>query len=408
MFYHDMHTGLVTRLWQAGFIVVSLDQRGWGDSGGRVDLMNPEKEVRDVSTVLTWALTHLPVLWREGRPMVGAVGGSYGGGFQTLLAFLDPRVQAITPWVTWYDLRYSLAPNGVVKSLHADALYTGGTLYGRMEPWITQAFLEAQAGRLSRETMDRLYKRSPARFYEDGRIPHADAFFVQGAPDTLFNLTEGYWNLRCFQERGRDARLWVVPNGHLIPEIQGPPASSFCGPLDPFEAVVAWYREKLKGEALAASRIPRVCADLGGGTAYQGEDLPFGGKAFTLPPQSFFLPSPQGLFAPLWTPEEDVAVVGLPQVELELEAIGPDPILFLGLAVGKEGRFKALNDQFLPLRGKGSYRGLLPGVSGLVKGGETLGLLLTGFRPEYFSHGSRLPALAHLQGRVEVPVVTGR
>ncbi|MBW6396058.1 hypothetical protein KZX47_12980, partial [Thermus sp. SYSU G05001] len=42
----------VFRLWEAGYHVISFDQRGFGDSGGYVRVMDPDVEIRDVQAIL--------------------------------------------------------------------------------------------------------------------------------------------------------------------------------------------------------------------------------------------------------------------------------------------------------------------------------------------------------------------
>ena len=79
-FYGDMHHGMVSRMWQAGYVVVTIDQRGWGDSGGQVRIMDPDKEIRDFRSVIDWAEANLPVTRDAKGALTGAVGGSYGGG----------------------------------------------------------------------------------------------------------------------------------------------------------------------------------------------------------------------------------------------------------------------------------------------------------------------------------------
>jgi pimeloyl-ACP methyl ester carboxylesterase len=44
-------------------------------------------------------------------PVVGMIGGSYGGAVQFAAAAEDPRIDAIIPMITWNNLAYSLAPN---------------------------------------------------------------------------------------------------------------------------------------------------------------------------------------------------------------------------------------------------------------------------------------------------------
>ena len=103
--------------WHAGYWVISYDQRGFGDSGGDVHLMDPDYEVRDFSDVIDWAQAHLPRLaGAPDDPLIGAVGESYGGGVQILDSFRDPRIDAIVPIAAWYDLGMRWRPTGAVKS----------------------------------------------------------------------------------------------------------------------------------------------------------------------------------------------------------------------------------------------------------------------------------------------------
>src|SRR4051794_41173255 len=112
-----------------GYGVISFDQRGFGASGGQAHVENPAYEgydvrrlVRLVST-LRWVRQDGP-----GDPRLGAIGGSYGGGYQFLGAFEELRLRgkpvfdALAPEITWNDLHNSLAPHDVVRTEWASAL----------------------------------------------------------------------------------------------------------------------------------------------------------------------------------------------------------------------------------------------------------------------------------------------
>ena len=85
-----------------GYFVATFDQRGFGESGGRANVQDPQIEGRDIKTLLDWAegaLTpHLAYL--RGDPLVGGIGLSYGGGFQLIGAAVDPRFDALVPMIT--------------------------------------------------------------------------------------------------------------------------------------------------------------------------------------------------------------------------------------------------------------------------------------------------------------------
>jgi predicted acyl esterase len=89
-----------------GWYVISFDQRGFGESGGLANVMDPEIEGKDVKAIIDWAQANLPRLAyrRNGSgvqdPVIGAVGLSYGGGYQTIGAGVDKRLDALVPTAT--------------------------------------------------------------------------------------------------------------------------------------------------------------------------------------------------------------------------------------------------------------------------------------------------------------------
>lgn len=51
--------------WKEGYWVISYDQRGHGNSEGMINLLSPDREIRDVSTIIDWAMENLPNLTTE-------------------------------------------------------------------------------------------------------------------------------------------------------------------------------------------------------------------------------------------------------------------------------------------------------------------------------------------------------
>ena len=68
--------------------MLSFDQRGFGESGGQAHIEHPDVEGKDVqgsstsSPAQDWVAKEGP-----GDPVLGAIGGSYGGGYQFVGAF---------------------------------------------------------------------------------------------------------------------------------------------------------------------------------------------------------------------------------------------------------------------------------------------------------------------------------
>ena len=95
-----------------GYNVVTWDPRGEFASGGVLQLDSPEFEARDVSAIIDWVVKQPATQFPDSStdPLLGMVGGSYGGGIQWVTAARDPRVDAIVPVISWNTLNSSLYP----------------------------------------------------------------------------------------------------------------------------------------------------------------------------------------------------------------------------------------------------------------------------------------------------------
>lgn len=229
--------GTLERLLDAGYGVLTWDQRGFGCSGGVVQLASPEHEARDVSALIDWAVAHAPVqLDGDGDPVVGMSGASYAGGIQLVGAALDPRIDAIAPELSWFDLRRSLYGGRVVNQGWGALLYASGTLTantGGLDPscetvqrsgrpqrgglarWLDAAFVSAVGtNRLRDSSLDRLGRRSPAVYGERHPV-RTPTLLVQGTVDTLFDLGEAADLLADLRAAGTPARLVAFCGGHV-------------------------------------------------------------------------------------------------------------------------------------------------------------------------------------------------
>lgn len=248
------------RLLDNGYAVISIDQRGFNDSSGTVRVMDPNFEGRDLLQILDWAETHLDYLAHDRHPagefnlVAGATGGSYGGMYQLLLHNIDPqhRLDVLTPDITPHDLRYSLGPNGTIKSAWDLLLIAGGEgganqpLVGGLDPAIKETLLRGAAFNvIHKGALPFFYYHSAAYFLEakpaDQLEPMAfltapiaggltydfpavppepvDILFSQGMRDTLFNFNEGWRNFLGYRALGGDVRLMGHESGHVLPEI---------------------------------------------------------------------------------------------------------------------------------------------------------------------------------------------
>lgn len=303
-------TGFVERLVNAGYYVITIDHRGFGESGGQIRLQSPDFEGQNLIQILDWA-EDLPGLKRRanGKMVVGSWGDSYGGLYQFLLAGADPqhRLRVLAPDITPHDIAEVTAPNGVLKSGYSLAVVaqgelsqvTNGQLLTRPGPGQDPVIYEtvvmsALTNNMSDTARNFLRYHSP-RYFCDGEpagpqsftlgvpdprnVPPTpyeplDVLLTQGMRDTFFNVNEALDNYRCIKATGGDVRLLTHETGHILPiTITAVPGNleealdpffaalstpnfqdadkigrRFCGSINIDDVQFAWFEEKLMGK----------------------------------------------------------------------------------------------------------------------------------------------------------------
>lgn len=143
---------------------------------------------------MDWAEKNLPQLAiNQNGVRTGMIGESYAGGVQYLASALDPRLQAIVPITTWYDIVNSLAPNGVPKSNWISFLNLIGDWWNwnKFDPELKQAYRSTQQGQLDPSSYHFLQRHQAKWFCEHNQKPQANALIIQGFRDVLFPFNEG-------------------------------------------------------------------------------------------------------------------------------------------------------------------------------------------------------------------------
>jgi len=442
--------------WEAGYWVVFYDQRGFGGSQDKVNMMDLEKEVQDPSTVLDWALQHLPGIAQldDGDPAVGMIGESYGGASQIMASFHDARLKALVPIATWHDLADGIAPNKHVRTNWGAILFTLPAITsGFSTQGLRKPLRSAIGGTLKPELEEMLRARSPRAFCENGQYPQGDALLVQGFRDTIMTMDQALNNLECFEKGERDVRLLAIQGGHILPwpvqRWSGKPLFNtdkkvHCGDLvkSPEEMILAWWDEKLRG---GEPEVPEYCVTLGYKDGSVVSDFPSEGTSFTvgrnriLIPfaglfEGFMVPSdhvgdtikqfwqgmdlryydPQGgLFRPRFIPlyvvdDDEEVLLGTPEIDLTVSgsATRVSTRLFLGVGVQNrnERRVKIASEQITPLPARGRYQQDLAPVSMKLKRGDRVGLVVYGYNWQYFWNPSFWTSLAYVQGQVTLPL----
>lgn len=227
----------------AGFGVLSFDQRAHGESTGVAHVMNPAFEGQDVVKIvdliagLDWVEKE-----RRGDPVLGSVGGSYGGGFQFAGAFAElrehgrTRIDALAPEITWWDLKQSLAPDNVPRVQWLQLLFASGG--HKLPPAIQDAFRSSistgvwPTGEQGRQVDAFFAKNGPSWQVSRGRRLDIPVLLGQGLTDNLFPLQQGLRNFdRALTRKARSQSMLVGYNGgHTLPSVLPP---GFGTPGDP-------------------------------------------------------------------------------------------------------------------------------------------------------------------------------
>ncbi|MGC5011943.1 alpha/beta fold hydrolase [Streptosporangium sp. DT93] len=259
------------RLAQDGYAVLTWSARGFGRSSGEIALNSPDYEVKDVRQLVDWVAKRPEVrLDAAGDPRVGIAGGSYGGAIALMAAAHDPRIDAIVPQITWYDLADALFPNatgqgpgsGVFKRMWAGLFFSRGgpsagpgglaalgggsgatdggddsdsdsddgggggaarpgttrpltaqeVRCGRFLPEICEMYQGiAESGRATPEAVETLRRSSPVSVAGRIRIP---TLLLQGRRDSLFTLGQADANARAVAATGAPVEVAWFDGGH--------------------------------------------------------------------------------------------------------------------------------------------------------------------------------------------------
>ena len=460
----------VRLLWDAGYAVVSFDERGFGrgddgDDGnsGLIQIMDPDFEIIDAISVMDWiddpanGIADIIARDENNNMIAGAIGGSYGGGYQLLLAALDDRLDAITPTATWYNLLQSLLPNEVIKKGFSSGLCllidTDGAESGtRTASACAQASDSGSMGGAAARYRDDIASERDAleeAFQNHGMIEierrhneeagftmrPVDTLLVQGGRDVLFSLNQSYENYRFLNSiEGADVRLLSMENGHGLPTrmnpgSQGALGPTACGPFSGTLAIRAWFDLKLRGNTALRNVVPpEICLSLDNTTGVlldefpvaTGSDSRFDNWAVTIPETDVtaqdnnIMSQGGGAFFALDAIDQDgLVLAGIPTgtfslapTNLAAEQNGGSTV-FIGVGIRRGGEVFLVDDQVQPLRTTPqemdtSGELFLVGISENLQQGDEVGVLIYGNFDVYETGAGAVPANYGLNNNVTI------
>jgi ABC-2 type transport system ATP-binding protein len=225
----DPGGGSIAPFVQAGYNVLTWDPRGFGGSGGTVEIDSPDFEGRDAQALIDFIAKQPEAqLDAPGDPRLGMSGGSYGGGIQLVLAGLDPRVDAIAPTIAWNSLVTSLFKSGKIKlgwglalsglgvpfAVAPGIVSTAGPQAGQQSPEFYSTVIDGLAtGGVSDSNRQWFAAHGPDYLLSNIKVP---TLLIQGTVDTLFTLDEANRNFEALQKNGVPLKMMFFCGGHGV------------------------------------------------------------------------------------------------------------------------------------------------------------------------------------------------
>jgi predicted acyl esterase len=223
------------------YVVLTLDARGHGESGGQSTLVG-SRELADYAAALSWLRLRPGV----SDAKVGAMGFSLGGGsVWKLLTAAGTRLAAAVPIMTWTSLYEALLPQSFAKA--------GLVAYFRSllppERWDPSVLALADDALLSRN-LSRIQEfareRSIRNDLEKIRTP---VFMIQGRRDYAFDMDQA---LSAFGRLKGPKRLYLGDLGHT--PAPNPPAEQAYY----LTQARLWFDRFLKGQLNGIDTRPKL------------------------------------------------------------------------------------------------------------------------------------------------------
>jgi uncharacterized protein len=237
---------------QAGYVALTFDYKGWGQSGGPRSRLAPHSRVADVQA----ALTFLGAQPEADAERLGIYGTSYGGAIVVWTAAVDPRVKCVVSvvgighggrWMRsvrrpdeWVDLLERSARDRVRRALEGESEVVNREeilLPDRQSAELAAAARRnnpAAVGRIPLEYVDETLGFNPEWVVD--RIAPRPVLFVTTDDDRLVPPEE---SAALYARAGEPKRL-VVLKGYGHYEVYTEPAFG-----EVMAAALAWYGHHL-------------------------------------------------------------------------------------------------------------------------------------------------------------------
>ena len=208
----------------AGYVVLTWSARGFGKSTGQISMNSLAGEVADSRALIDYLATQKSVKQQSATdPIVGIMGGSYGGANSLLTASTDSRIDAVAADITWSNLNQDLFPQSVIgselpgpfKKVWAGTFFTAASFQGAYlgecgafaDIWCAAYREAALNGAPSSDQIKLLDSVSPINYFKTLQAP---TMITQGQADSLFPLIESYNNAAAIKAANSKLPLAMI------------------------------------------------------------------------------------------------------------------------------------------------------------------------------------------------------
>ena len=206
----------------AGYLVITFDYRGWGQSDGRIILVAPPEkkdgrrfsaqveELREYVDPIEQTIDWFNVIgWATGEPMVdknriGLRGSSYSGGHVLYVAAHDPRVKAIVSQVGAFDSRWVITDPKEAQITYDEEMRRARGELGYPEPRV-----KVIGNLIGAPIRDKLLHYAPVE--DAAKVKDCAVLFIVAEKEELFD-NKDHAKLAYDRMPGTKKRYVSIPN----------------------------------------------------------------------------------------------------------------------------------------------------------------------------------------------------
>ncbi len=178
---------------EKGYLVLSYSARGWGCSGGQVNVAG-ENDMADLSAVLDWLVANTEV----DPDNIGISGISYGSGISLMGLAHDARIKTAVAMSTWGSLTESLYQHETPRMFWGFLLVSSGWITASLEPAISQNYANLIFHHNIASTLEWAEQRSASNVVNLINERNAPVYLANNFGDNLFqpnNIVKLFQNL---------------------------------------------------------------------------------------------------------------------------------------------------------------------------------------------------------------------